>query len=167
LSLEISGIALGLFVSACAGRSKNAANLMLPLVMIAQMVFSASAAGASGPLPNVYRDFHAKSRPAASLSYLLASRYGDVLVQSRLNPYRVTESVRVEEEFTSWAHDAFGGLATIIALLVGMTFAILKLQSSGFLRHRGGRAFTVLNQKSQDLNEHSATAAPGANGETI
>jgi ABC transport system ATP-binding/permease protein len=56
--LGCAGVALGLFISAAAGRNKEAAALLLPLVMIGQIVFSVQVAGDAGFLEMAYSTFH-------------------------------------------------------------------------------------------------------------
>jgi len=56
--LGCAGVALGLLISAAAGRNKEAAALLLPLVMIGQIVFSVQVAGDGGFLERAYSTFH-------------------------------------------------------------------------------------------------------------
>ena len=205
-ALEISGIALGLLISAFVGRNKNAANLILPLAMILQMVFSASAAGAIGPVEQSYATFHvhrcavwpdswaskwlpydngswrggtwlsdqaldqfndtprdahaiadriaklraepdrpadgrpevgrkrperAVVRPSAWVSYFLMSRYGDILFRTCLNGAQIPEARQQEFGYGFWIGDAFAGLSIMTIALFGLTYVVLKSQTSG------------------------------------
>jgi hypothetical protein len=56
--VELGAVALGLFLSALGNRSKDTANLLLPLVMIGQIVFSVQVCGNGGSLEEAYQTFH-------------------------------------------------------------------------------------------------------------
>ncbi len=211
--LEISGVALGLFLSVIAGRSRYVANLLLPLAMIAQIVFSALAAGATGPVEEAYSTFHVnkcavwpdswatkwlpyskstwsggvwlsenaldalptlgverdaefyrkvnddiaeirrkanegakdgngppilrpkmtEGRPAAWISYLLASRYGDILVRTCLNSTTSSQRRQAEFGYAVWTREAFAGLIWIIVVFMVLTFLLLNLPESAAL----------------------------------
>lgn len=56
--IGLGGVSQGLLLSAIANRSKDAANLLLPLVMIGQIVFSVQVCGEGGDLYKAYGVFH-------------------------------------------------------------------------------------------------------------
>ena len=83
-----AGVALGLCLSALAGRRKESATFLLPLVMIAQLVFSVPVAcpdAARDSVNSAYAKFHPRESNvclAACASYLTISRPADLALRS-------------------------------------------------------------------------------------
>jgi ABC-type multidrug transport system ATPase subunit len=178
-AVELGAIAQGLLLSAVAGRNKDLANLLLPLVMIAQIVFSAQVAGQDSPrLEEAYRDFHLHAcaehperraiywipseggwlsdgarrardghddRPterdrqvanpwAALASYLLLSRYGDILLRSFAYDRelfddaigRTASPVAERFDYGRWRWEAGLGLGLLTMVFVGAAWGALR-----------------------------------------
>lgn len=100
--INLTAVGLGLMISAISGRSRHAGNLLLPLMMIIQIVFSVYVCGqAEGKnLYEAYKGFCFRSRfpaanaadqdandrmpgwPSSAISYLTLSRHGDIWLRS-------------------------------------------------------------------------------------
>ncbi len=158
LGVAATGTSLGLCVSAVAKRHKEVATLVLPLIMIAQIVFSAPIAEGrpNDSLAVAYRDFswplsgfgkdhtpnteastasdaNAVQRIAALLSYFTVSRYGDIALRG-INE----DSPRTAHESAVAQSAVFRArlmLAAHCLLFTATTLALLARQSSAAQRH--------------------------------
>jgi ABC-type multidrug transport system ATPase subunit len=192
-AVELGAIAQGLLLSAAAGRNKDVANLLLPLVMIAQIVFSAQVAGQDSPrLEEAYRDFHLHAcaehperraiywipseggwlsdgarrarighddRPterdrhvanpwAVGASYLLLSRYGDILLRSFAYDRelfddaigRTASPVAERFDYGRWRWEATLGLGLLTIIFVGAAWSVLRWPAGSQNRIKRARA---------------------------
>ncbi|MCE9552608.1 MAG: ATP-binding cassette domain-containing protein [Planctomycetes bacterium] len=94
----LAAVGMGLLISALAGHSRQAANVILPLVMMFQIVFSVQIAGMGnktlhaaylefspltpGDTPDLVPSSDRPNQAAAWLSYLTISRYADIELRS-------------------------------------------------------------------------------------
>jgi len=103
--VSLAAAGLGLVISACAGRSRPTANFILPLVMMAQIVFSVQVAGESdADLHVAYQNFRLNrdrdntTKPLPTLvtvaSHVTLSRYGDITLRSFAYHQRAYEAFR-------------------------------------------------------------------------
>ncbi|MCA9234842.1 MAG: ATP-binding cassette domain-containing protein [Planctomycetales bacterium] len=87
---SLAGASWGLLISVVAGRAPSRAAFLLPLLMVAQIVFSVEIGGhGRDSVVEAYRDFlwnSAETTPAARASYLTVSRWGDMAVRTAANP---------------------------------------------------------------------------------
>jgi ABC transport system ATP-binding/permease protein len=146
--LELSGLTLGLFISAISGRRKERANLLLPLFMISQIVFSAAAVGESGHVDNAYRDFQMRGavpesdaadlqRPTTrtitvAVSYLTLSRYGDILM--RCFAYHGIPENREGRDYTGWLYGSIAALLVLSSFLFLATLFVLSFRADAWRR---------------------------------
>ena len=158
LAVAAIGIALGLCLSAVANRRKELATFLLPLLMIGQIVFSVPVAVGrpNDSLEVAYRQFSGPSlrlgglqtdgaqasrkpvapdkvsRGAVLLSYLTASRYGDIALRG------INEETHRTAYESLIAADAVGHarltLAVFFLLLSVATGAALKRQGRAAIR---------------------------------
>jgi hypothetical protein len=118
-----AAVGVGLLLSAGSGHSVAVANFLLPLVMIAQIVFSvAIVIEAKSYSYNPYEDFTwntlsvSASRDSARASYLTLSRWGDKAIRSLQ-----------DEVCGSRSTDYWQGVSTLIActLLLPLSAGLL------------------------------------------
>ncbi len=143
LAVSLSGVGIGLFISAACGRFRKTAGVLLPLVMLAQMVFSVELAGngdifvdqayapfsLSRPSPEAADSNHEQSRGMAEtlpifISYFTVSRYGDMALRriAYIDP-RYAE----HDNDDRWKREAALGIAGMIFVSVLLTAAFLRL----------------------------------------
>ncbi len=122
-----AGVSLGLCLSALAGRKQKTATFLLPLIMIAQLVFSVPVAYpdiARDSVERAYAIFHPTAKTekqvwlAASISLLTISRPADMALRA-WSYYPPDEKVNERTPYAAWG----------IATLVGWTIAFLSLTS--------------------------------------
>ncbi len=127
-----AGVSVGLLISASCGRYRRVAGIVLPLVMLAQMVFSVEIAG-NGDIyaDSAYTHFswpawsrgdskektsvsreHADRFPV-TMSYLTVSRYGDLAVRriAYVDP-KVADDTNAER----WRREAVLGMGSVIVI---------------------------------------------------
>ena len=132
-----AAVGLGLLISALAGTSRLLAGSLLPLAMMAQIVFSVQVAdsGGSDSLIGVYGKFNANgdlpNRWAAISSYATISRYGDILLRSFA--YDDPKWDPDKSNYPRWRIEAS---CVLIFLSASLPAAVIFMLSRHLPRHR-------------------------------
>jgi hypothetical protein len=140
---EAVSVCLGLLISAVVGNSRQLANFLLPLVMIAQMVFSVRIAGQADKMnagvEPAYQSL-ADNPVADVMSRFTMSRYADILLRTFLyDPAQAGVPGSWE-----WLLKAIVAMLFMSTVFVSATLAILRWQT--------GRApFALWRQQSTRL----------------
>jgi len=136
--VSLAATGLGLFISALSKTSRPAANFILPLVMMAQIVFSVQIAiGGDKSLKEAYREFQLprpqqvsaagqeNGPPAAVVvaSYVTLSRYGDIALRSF-----AYSSLSKLEDFRRERWTALGRLLALSVALPILAVGLLWVQ---------------------------------------
>jgi hypothetical protein len=132
-----TALALGLLISAASGHKRHVASFILPLVMMAQIVFSAHVAGeGEGSVHEAYRALDLDRRLASGCSRLTISRWADVALRSFAYQrtdyavFRGTEEDRLGLRTGNSAQRylAWWRLIEMFALFALLSMAVLWLQ---------------------------------------
>lgn len=121
IATSVVGVSLGLCLSALAGRKKETATFLLPLVMISQLVFSVPVAypdAARDSVESAYTKFHPAEtnvRLAASISMLTITRPADIALRA-MSYDEADERATEHAAYAVWGAAALG--CWMVALLI-------------------------------------------------
>lgn len=131
IGVSIAAFSMGLVVSALANRSRPAANFILPLLMMAQIVFTVHVAGnGSDLLHNAYGGFNQKPPDdwATKVSHITISRYGDIALRSFAYFPPSNPSEDLIQHYADRKHRAVFSLVTITIVSLFLSVSLLRLQ---------------------------------------
>lgn len=126
IATSVVGVSLGLCLSALAGRKKETATFLLPLVMISQLVFSVPVAypdATRDSVESAYTKFHPAEgnvRLAASISMLTITRPADMALRSQSYD-EPDERAAEHAKYAAW------GAATLLGWMVALLLITLLL----------------------------------------